>query len=36
LRTAANRLVGILHACLAKRVEYDEVVARPAAAKKAA
>lgn len=28
LRAVANRLVGILHACLTKRVVYDEAVAR--------
>ncbi|EQD76555.1 transposase IS111A/IS1328/IS1533, partial [mine drainage metagenome] len=30
LRAVANRRVGILHACLAKRVEYDEALAWPA------
>ncbi|HEV8651661.1 MAG TPA: IS110 family transposase [Actinomycetes bacterium] len=30
LRALANRLVGILHGCLARRVAYDEAVAWPA------
>jgi hypothetical protein len=30
LRALANRLVGILHGCLARRVAYDEQVAWPA------
>lgn len=36
MRAVANRLVGILHACLAKRVEYDETVAWPAPVEQAA
>ena len=31
LRALGNRLVGILHGCLARRVAYQEQVARPAA-----
>jgi hypothetical protein len=30
-RALANRLVGILHGCLARRVAYQEQVAWPAA-----
>jgi hypothetical protein len=36
LRAVANRLVGILHACLAKGVVYDEEVAWPVPAVQAA
>ena len=36
MRAVANRLVGILHACFVKRVEYYEAVAWPTPVEQAA